>query len=99
MAKNTTTKIKELKGIKPEKITEEELTKLQALVKEANLMHHEIGVIETKKHSLMHNMIQHQNIIIEMQGEFTKEYGTCDIDINDGTISYTKENGEINSED
>ena len=34
MAKNTTKKIKELKGIKPEKITSEQLEDLQKLVKD-----------------------------------------------------------------
>ena len=34
-----------------------------------------------------------------MQELFTKEYGTMDIDINDGSIKYEKENGEANKED
>ena len=34
-----------------------------------------------------------------MQSELEKEYGTFDIDIQDGTINYPKENGEVNKED
>ena len=97
--KGTSKKIKELKGIKPEKVTDEQLTKLQALVKDVNLMHHEIGVIEARKHSLIHDMASQQNELIGMQNEFSKEYGTYDINISDGTINYPKENGEANKED
>jgi hypothetical protein len=97
MAKGTTAKIKELKGIKPEKITDEELKSLQELVKDINMMHHQVGVIEAKKHNMIHGMADHQSKLVDMQEAFTKEYNTIDIDINDGTINYEKENGEINS--
>jgi len=32
-----------------------------------------------------------------MQENLTKEYGTNDINIQDGTINYPTENGEVNS--
>jgi len=32
-----------------------------------------------------------------LQGEFEKDYGTYDVNIQDGTINYPKENGETNS--
>ena len=35
----------------------------------------------------------------EMQVEFEKEYGTFDINIQNGTINYPKENGEVNKKD
>ena len=98
MAKNTSKKIKELKGIKPEKITDDQLIKLRALVKDINLSHHEIGVIEAKKHSMMHVLVQKQNDLLKVQEEFEKEYGTLDIDINDGSIKY-EDNGEVNKKD
>jgi len=96
--KGTNAKIKELKGIKAEKITNEQLEKLQVLVRDVNMMHHEIGVIESKKHSLIHDMAAQQNAMITMQDEFTKEYGTYDININNGTINY-KEDGEADKKD
>ena len=96
--KGTTAKIKELKGIKPEKITEEQLKDLQELVKDINMMHHEIGVVESKKHSMIHNMVQQQNILLGMQKTFEDDYGTLDINIEDGTINYP-ENGEVNKKD
>jgi hypothetical protein len=96
--KGTNAKIKELKGVKAEKITNEQLEKLQALVRDVNMMHHEVGVIESKKHSLIHDMAAQQNVLIAMQDEFTKEYGTYDININNGTINY-KEDGKADKKD
>ena len=84
---------------KPEKITEEQLTKLKALVKDVNLMHHELGVFEGRKHHMLSILTKQQNTLADLQKEFEKEYGTLNIDINDGSIKYEKENGEVNKED
>ena len=84
---------------KPEKISEELLDKIKDLIKEINLMHHEIGVIESKKHSLIHNMALEQKKMFELQEELKEKYGTDNIDVNDGTINYPKENGEVNKKD
>ena len=88
MAKGTNAKIKELKGIKPEKITDEQLKKVQEVVNEINRNQMEIGQMESKKHAIMHHVSVLQEKIGEIQVEFEKEYGTFDININDGTISY-----------
>ena len=88
MAKGTNAKIKELKGIKPEKITDEQLKKVQEVVNEINRNQMEIGQMESKKHAIMHHISVLQEKIGEIQVEFEKEYGTFDININDGTISY-----------
>jgi len=34
-----------------------------------------------------------------MRDTFEKDYGTADVNIQDGTINYPKENGEVNKED
>jgi len=99
MAKNTTAKIKELKGIKPEKVTDEQLKKIQDTVNVINRAQMEIGSMETKKHNLMHQVSASQESLHVLQTELEKEYGTVDININDGTINYPKENGETNKED
>ena len=99
MAKNTSKKIKELKGIKPEKITDEHLKDLQELVKDINMAHHQIGVAEAKKHNMIHVMADSQSKLVDMQEMFKKEYGTIDIDINDGSIKYEEENGETDKKD
>ena len=98
MAKNTSKKIKELKGIKPEKITSEQLDKVQGTVNGINRAQLEIGSMELKKHELMHNIATLRDRLSELQKEFEKEYGTFDINIQDGTINYP-ENGEVNKKD
>ena len=88
MAKNTSAKIKELKGIKPEKITAEQLEKVQNTVNSINRAQLEIGSIELKKHEMMHQIAGLRDELTLLQGEFDKEYGTFDINIQDGTINY-----------
>ena len=97
--KGTSKKIKELKGIKPEKITAEQLEKVQDTVNSINRAQLEIGSMEVKKHELMHGIAGHRDNLTLLQNEFEKEYGTFDINIQDGTINYEKENGEVNKED
>ena len=96
MAKGTNAKIKELKGIKPEKITDEQLKKVQDSVNNINRAQLEIGAMELKKHEMMHQIAGLRDELTLLQTEFDKEYGTFDINIQDGTINYP-ENGEVNS--
>ena len=94
--KGTSAKIKELKGIKPEKITDEQLKKVQDTVNTLNRSQLDIGSMEVKKHELMHQIAGLRDELSMLQGEFEKEYGTFDINIQNGTINYP-ENGEVNS--
>ena len=94
--KGTSKKIKELKGIKPEKITNEQLNKVQDTVNNINRTQLEIGSMEVKKHELMHSIASFRDALAELQKEFEKEYGTFDINIQDGTINYA-EDGKANS--
>ena len=95
---STTAKIKELTGVKPEKITDEQLKIVQDLINDINRSQMELGQMETKKHAILHNVSMLQEGIGKMQKEFEKEYNTADINIQDGTINYP-ENGEANKED
>ena len=97
MAKNTNTKIKELKSVKPEKITAEQLTKTQQLINNLNNLQMQIGQFESRKHQLLHQVAGLNDEMSLLQTEFEKIYGTNDINIQDGTINYQKENGEVNS--
>jgi len=98
MAKNTSKKIKELKGIKPEKITDEQLEKVQAVINDINKSQIEIGQMETKKHAIMHHISALQEAVGEIREEFEKDYGTADINIQDGIINYQTD-VEVNKED
>ena len=85
--------------LKPEKITDEQLKKVQETVNSLNRAQLEIGSIELKKHEMMHQMAALRDALTVLQGEFEKEYGTYDINISDGTINYPKENGKANKKD
>ena len=92
MAKNTTKKIKQLRGEKPEKISNEDLNKLQNTINTLNRTQMQIGVFQTNIHQLLHNIDEMNNQLTLMQSEFKKEYGTNDINISDGTINYEQAN-------
>ena len=96
--KGTNAKIKELKGIKPEKITDEQLKKVQDTVNNINRSQLEIGSIEIRKHEIMHSIAGFRDELTLLQGEFTKDYGTYDINIQHGVINYP-ENGETDKKD
>lgn len=86
--KGTNAKIKELKGIKPEKVTDEQLKKVQGIINSINRAQLELGSMELKKHEIMHNMAGLKDGLISLQSELEKEYGTFDINIQDGAINY-----------
>ena len=97
--KGTNAKIKELKGIKPEKITEDQLKKVQESVNNLNRSQLEIGSMEVRKHEMMHQVAGLRDELKILQDEFEKDYGTFDVNIQDGTINYPKENGEADKKD
>ena len=83
---------------KPEKITDEQLKKVQDIVNSINRAQLDLGMVETRKHGLLHNIMNIQDQLTLMQGEFEKEYGTFDINVQDGTINY-KEDVEADKKD
>ena len=97
-AKGTSAKIKELKGIKPEKVNDEQLEKVQTVINDINRSQMELGQMETKKHAVLHHISSLQEAIGVIREEFEKEYGTSDINIQDGIINYP-ENGEADKKD
>ena len=86
--KGTSKKIKELKGVKPEKITEEQLARLQDTINDINRSQLEIGSLELRKHEIMHNIAGLRDSLALMQSEFENDYGTYDVNIKDGKINY-----------
>ena len=84
---------------KAEKITDEQLKKVQDTVNSMNRAQLEIGSMEVRKHEMMHQIAGLRDELTVLQNEFEKEYGTFDVNIQDGTINYSKENGEANKKD
>ena len=82
-------KIVDLKP-KVDKISDEHLKELQGIVNVVNNVQFNIGKIEGQKHNLLHELVLSQNKIIEMQDKLSKEYGSFDVNITDGTINWPK---------
>ena len=97
MAKRKTKE--EVIDLKPKNITEEQLKRLQRVITNINKFQLELGVMETRKHNLLHNLVGIQDQLTMMQQEFETDYGTSDINIQDGVINYPKENGETDKKD
>ena len=99
MAKRKTPKVDNIIDLKPEKITDEQLKKVQETVSNLNKYQMEVGQLESRKHELLHNTFAIREQLGKLQEELQKEYGTFDVNINDGIINYPKENGEADKKD
>ena len=95
MAKTKTSKVKDLR---PEKITKEQLDKVQKTINNINRSQLRIGSMELRKHELLHGIAGLRDELTLIQSELEKEYGTFDVSINDGTINYN-DNGEADKKD
>ena len=88
MAKRKTPKVKDLR---PEKITKEQLVKMQNVVRAVNEGQQQLGMLESQKHALLHDVMQLQTMIGKIQQELKEEYGNIDINISDGAIKYLQD--------
>ena len=87
------TKKEEVVDLKPQKVTEDQLNKIQTVVSNINKAQMELGRFESSKHNLLHQVQVLQTELKSIQDELEKEYGTVNINIEDGTIQYP-EDGE-----
>jgi len=78
---------------KASKVTGEELAKLQEVVKSINTFHFEIGKLEAQKHQYLHALSVHGDSIKELQNELETKYGTADVNLTDGSINRTADEG------
>ena len=83
---------------KPEKVTNEELSKIQGLVSDMNKGQFNLGNLELQKHRILHAIVVVQEQFASFREELKKEYGSDDINIETGVINY-KENGEADKKD
>ena len=86
------------KNEKATSITAEELKNLQELINTVNRAQLELGGLESRKHSLAHQVLALQGQVAEMQKNFEETYGKVNINVTDGTISYV-EDEQANKED
>jgi len=83
MAKRKTPKAK-----KPTKISNEHLNKMQTIINNLNRGQLQIGDLETKKYMLLEHVTHFQNELMKIQKEMKEEYGTDNINIQTGELSY-----------
>ena len=79
------------KNEKATSITAEELKNLQELINTVNRAQLELGGLESRKHSLAHQVLALQGQVAEMQKNFEETYGKVNINVTDGTISYVED--------
>jgi len=70
------------------KITEEQLKKVVEQNKQLEETVIEIGVLESKKHALLHKVAELNTVLEESKKELEEEYGKISIDLKTG--EYTK---------
>ena len=107
MAKRKTPKAEKVIDLtpKPEKITAVQLNKVQSTVGTMDQLTMELGRLDMQKQGLIKGMENIQTELDLLRQEFKKEYGTDNINIQDGTIAYPPENpnpegnGETDKED
>ena len=78
--------------LKPEAISDEQLTKLQNIVQAINNLKMDIGQVEAQKHNMLHTLTQGNEQLNKIQSEIKDEYGeNIDVNINDGSIRYKQD--------
>ena len=93
MAKRKTPKVKNLG---PKKITDEQLKEIQSVIRAIQNAQTDLGSMEAKKHMILHEIMQLQNVANSIQEKLKEEYGDVDINIADGIIK-EKTNEQVNS--
>lgn len=91
-------KKEEIIDLKPKNVSKEQLEKVQSVVNRINKAQMDIGALEARKHQALHYIAGINDELTLLQGELKKEYGTDDVNIQDGTINYP-ENGEADKKD
>tara|TARA_B100000902_G_scaffold278784_1_gene264683 strand:+ start:3671 stop:3967 length:297 start_codon:yes stop_codon:yes gene_type:complete len=77
-----------------EKISEEHLQHMRRLVNSISTLQFNIGKVETQKHTMLHNLSITQDKIAVFQDTLKKEYGTFDVNIEDGKINWPEESND-----
>ena len=84
---------------KAKKITKEELKSIQELQNKLNEVIQNIGLLESQKHGLLHEIAEHNKEIEEFKTKLESKYGSVNISLEDGTYTKIEENVEGNKKD
>jgi vacuolar-type H+-ATPase subunit D/Vma8 len=81
------------------KIKKEELKLIQEQQKKLNELVHNIGLLESQKHGLLHEIAGVNKEIEDYKEVLETEYGAINIDLEDGSYTEIKEDVEGNKKD
>ena len=81
------------------KIKEEELKLIQEQQKQLNELVHNIGLLESQKHGLLHDIASTNKDIEDYKDVLEAEYGAININVEDGTYTNIEEDVESNKKD
>ena len=81
------------------KIKEEELKLIQEQQKKLNELVHNIGLLESQKHGMLHEIAGVNKEIEDYKEILEAEYGAINIDFENGTYTKIKTDVESNKED
>ena len=81
------------------KIKEEELKTIQEQQTKLNELVQNIGLLESQKHGLLHEIAGANKEIEDYKEVLEAEYGAINIDLEDGTYTEIKEDVEGNKKD
>jgi|TARA_R110000851_G_scaffold246357_1_gene399036 hypothetical protein len=84
-------KTEKVVDLKPTNISEDQLKSIQEVVSNINQIHMETGRVESQKHNLLHNLVEHQTKLQTIQKELEDEYGKVNINIQTGEINHDVE--------
>jgi hypothetical protein len=81
------------------KIKEEELKTIQDQQTKLNELVHNIGLLESQKHGLLHDIAGVNKEIEDYKETLENEYGPVEINLEDGTYNKIEKDVESNKED
>ena len=81
------------------KIKEEQLHTIVEQQKELNSFVSRIGLLETQKHNLLHQLSELNKTVDEFKVELFNEYGDVNINIEDGSYTSNKKPETVEVED
>ena len=76
------------------KITEEQLKQLQEQEGKKNAIKHDIGLLETQKHALLHAFANIQEEQDKLKTQLEDEYGKINVNLQDGSYEIIAEEVE-----
>ena len=73
------------------KITDEQLKKLQLKQKDVNTLINSIGIAESQKHAMLHQLGDVNSEVEELKKQLEQEYGSISIDMQTGEYTIIEE--------